>query len=402
MPEIFSVAELTNYLADLLRADQTLSDVQVRGEISNATLARSGHFYFTLKDEDASLGCVMWRNAVGALFDVPQVGEQVIVHGRVDLYAQRGQLQLVVDALAPAGGIGDLYRLFEATKARLQEEGLFDAERKRPLPRLPRRIGLVTSSTGAALRDVLRVLAERWPLADVLLVPSLVQGEQAPPNLQAALYSLYARDDIDVIILARGGGSIEDLWAFNDEGLARLLAQSPVPTITGVGHETDFTIVDFVADYRAPTPSAAAAAATPDIESWRQFLTDQADSMSQRMAATIRERRFEIERQQARLRRLSPQYRIDQQRLMLDEQDRRLNLAISSALRTQRHSLAALHDRLDALSPTAVLSRGYAIVQNEAGQVIYSVAQIAPGQDLTVRVSEGAFPVRTQPSNHSD
>ncbi len=393
MPTLLTVSDLAAYLADLVREDETLADALVTGEISNATLASSGHFYFSLKDASAAIACVMWRPAVRALFETPQAGQNVVARGRVDFYAPRGQLQLVVEGLRIESGVGDLYRQFEQRKARLQAEGLFDPARKRPLPARPRRIGLITSGSGAALRDILRVLAHRWPLADVLLVPSLVQGEQAPASLQAALYALYARDDIDIILLARGGGAIEDLWAFNDEGLARLIAAAPVPVVTGIGHETDFTLADFVADYRAPTPSAAAAAVVPDLDAVRNDLLAAAARLASAVSDEIASQRQAVERLEAIVRRHSPRYRIDQRRQMVDDLDHRLGRAWTTAFQRRRLTLATLNHRLAALNPTAVLSRGYAIVRDETGRVVQSVAQTSPGQPLSVRVSDGSFGV---------
>lgn len=393
MPNPLTVTELSEHLTALLREDDLLADVLVSGEISNPVLAKSGHFYFSLKDAGATISCVMWRSQVRALVEIPREGRSVDVHGRVDLYAPRGQLQLIADALWSRDGIGELYRQFEAIKARLQEEGLFAPERKRPLPQIPSRIGLVTSSTGAALRDILHVLKQRWPLADILLVPSMVQGAQAPAALQAALYTLYDRDDIDVILLARGGGSIEDLWAFNDEGLARLVAESPAPVVTGVGHETDFTIVDFVADVRAPTPSAAAALVVPDGVALRRGIEDIQARLAELMLNRIERERIEIERTGAILQRHSPRYRIDQQRLRVDELDRRLSQNMVEKLARLRLHVVGLENRLEALNPAAVLTRGYAIVQDQAGGVVQSVGQVQAGQDLDVRVSDGHFPV---------
>lgn len=393
MSDFLTVTQLLDYLTAIVREDDLLADVMVQGEISNPVRAKSGHFYFSLKDLDATISCVMWRSAAKALPEVPQEGQRVRARGRLDIYAPRGQLQLVVKAMVVEADIGTLYLQLEKSKQRLQAEGLFDAERKRPLPAIPRRIGIVTSATGAALRDMLRVLSQRWPLADVLLAPSLVQGAQAPAALQAALFSLYDRDDINVIVLARGGGSIEDLWAFNDEGLARLVAASPVPVVSGVGHETDFTLVDFVADLRAATPSAAAAALTPDATNLRQSLDATAQRLQQLALNAIERRRQETERMQSVIQRYSPQYRIDQQRFMLDELDRRLTQNAQDRLRRWQLALSALEHRLEALNPTAVLSRGYAIVQDDAGKVVNSVEQISTGQTLAVRVSDGNFPV---------
>jgi exodeoxyribonuclease VII large subunit len=389
LPPALTVGQLAEHITNLVRNDIILSDISVSGEISNFVRAKSGHLYFSLKDEKATIACVMWRGRASALVEMPREGQRVIARGHIDFYAPRGNLQFIVHAMTPEGGVGELYRRFEALKRQLQAEGLFDEVRKRPLPMPPRRIAVVTSATGAALRDILRVLNSRWPLADVLVVPALVQGAEAPASILAALYQLYQREDIDVIILARGGGSIEDLWAFNDEGVARMVAEAPVPVVTGVGHETDFTIVDFVADLRTPTPSAAAAAVTPDIAEYRRMLAGYEQRLESLAEAMIAERRLVVERLQAALRQHAPLYRIDQQRLMVDDLNRRLSAAFSHRLQRRRLEVDGLRQRLAALNPSAVLARGYAIVQDDAGHVIHSVAQTQPGQGLRITVSDG-------------
>lgn len=394
MTAVFTVSELAAYLADMVRGDETLRDLSVVGEIGHLAQPNSGHIYFTLKEEGAVLQAVMWRTMVRYVGRLPAVGQTVIVHGHLDFYANRGELRLIADDVQVAGGVGELYRRFEQTKARLQAEGLFDPARKRPLPPLPRRIGLVTSPTGAAMHDFLRVLGERWPLADVLVVPSLVQGAQAPASLREALAMLYRRDDIDVIVLARGGGSIEDLWAFNDEDLARFIARSPVPVVSAVGHETDFTIADFVADYRAPTPTAAAAAViAADAATYRQQLTQTMARLTDLMRGHVTRRRLQLEQTETLLRRLSPRYRLDQQRLYLDELEGRLARAWQQAFQRRRLLVNGLEQRLLALNPLAVLSRGYAIVRDADGRVVRSVAQATPGRRLHVQVADGRFGV---------
>ncbi len=396
IPPAFTVSQLTEHITHLLRSDIVLSDISVSGEISNFVRAKSGHLYFSLKDEKAAIACVMWRGRAASLVERPRDGQRVIARGHIDFYAPRGNLQLIVHAMTSEGGVGELYRRFEALKQQLQAEGLFDAARKRPLPMPPRRIAVITSATGAALRDILRVLHTRWPLADVLVVPALVQGADAPASILAALYQLYARDDIDVIILARGGGSIEDLWAFNDEGVARMVAESPVPVVTGVGHETDFTIVDFVADHRAPTPSAAAVAVTPDIAEYRRLLTGAEQYLADLIIAAIAQRRLTVGHLQSILRQQAPLYRIDQQRLMLDDLTRRLNASLTHRLQRHRLEVAGLSKRLVALNPSAVLARGYAIVQDDAGRVIQSVGQTQPGQHLHITVADGDFRAKVE------
>ena len=395
-PPALTVSQLAEHITNLVRNDIILSDISVSGEISNFVRAKSGHLYFSLKDEGATISCVMWRGRAASLIEMPREGQRVIARGHIDFYAPRGNLQFIVRSMTPEGGVGELYRRFEALKQQLQAEGLFDEARRRPLPMPPGRIAVVTSATGAALRDILRVLRTRWPLADVLVVPALVQGAEAPASILSALYQLYARDDIDVIILARGGGSIEDLWAFNDEGVARMVAESPVPVVTGVGHETDFTIVDFVADLRAPTPSAAAAAVTPDIAEYRRLLAGYEQRLVDLVSAAIADRRLAVERLQAILRRQAPLYRIDQQRLMVDDLARRLSASLTHRLQRHRLEVDALSQRLVALNPSAVLSRGYAIVQDESGHVIQSVGQTYAGQKVTVTVSDGDFRARVE------
>jgi Exodeoxyribonuclease VII large subunit (EC 3.1.11.6) len=271
-------------------------DVWVEGEVSNFRQVASGHCYFTLKDAGAELRCVMWRDRARGMRALPNNGDSVLAHGRVGVYEQRGDLQLYVDALEPLG-LGWLYQEYERLKARLEAEGLFAAERKRPLPRFPRRIGVVTSPDAAALRDILNILSRRYPLAEVVLAPTLVQGEEAPPQIIAALRALNAREDIDVILLARGGGSLEELWAFNDERVARAVAASRIPVVCGVGHETDFSLADFAADRRAPTPSAAAELATPDRAELAQQVRTLRARLVRALEADLARRRGRVQEQ---------------------------------------------------------------------------------------------------------
>lgn len=399
LPPALSVSQLAEHITHLVRTDVILSDISVSGEISNLVRAKSGHLYFSLKDERATIACVMWRGRAASLIERPREGQRVIARGHIDFYAPRGNLQFIVHAITPEGGVGELYRRFEALKRQLQAEGLFDEARKRPLPMPPRQIAVITSATGAALRDILRVLRNRWPLAQVLAVPALVQGADAPASILSAFYQLYERDDIDVIILARGGGSIEDLWAFNDEGVARMVAASPVPVVSGVGHETDFTIVDFVADVRAPTPSAAAAAVTPDRAEYRRLLAGIRQRLIDLINAALAERRLAVTRLATSLRHHAPLYRIDQQRLLVDDLTRRLSVTQAHALAQRRLQVEALQQRLAALNPHAVLRRGYALVQDEAGHVISVAGQTYPGQGLRITFVDGAVRARVQADN---
>ncbi|HIQ06698.1 MAG TPA: exodeoxyribonuclease VII large subunit, partial [Anaerolineae bacterium] len=379
----------------LFQEDEVLQDVWVQGEVSQFTQAASGHCYFTLKDNDSALACVIWRSQARWLPQLPAHGDVILAHGYVSIYEQRGVYQFYVDTIQPAG-IGDLYLAFEALKARLAEEGLFDEARKRSLPLWPRRLGIITSADAAALRDILRVVRDRYPLVDIILSPTLVQGEEAPLQIVAALEGLWSysaqQEPIDVIIMARGGGSLEELWAFNDEMVARAIAASPVPVICGVGHETDFTIADFVADLRVPTPTAAALAAVPDQQELRASLRTRRNQLIQLMTRRVAQAREELATQRRRLNRASPQGRIDFYRQRIDELSRVGNRSLTHRLSLLRERVNAAWSRLESLNPTNVLTRGYAIVRKAHDRVVIrSPQQVAPGDALRVDVAEGGF-----------
>jgi exodeoxyribonuclease VII large subunit len=392
----FSVSEITRRIKELLEADEGLRDIWVEGEISNWVRSRAGHCYFTLKDARASIRAVMWRSIAGRLGFEPRDGEAVRAHGTVSVYEPQGQYQLYVDAVHRTGQ-GALYLEFEALKARLAAEGLFDEDRKRPLPSLPTGIGVVTSPTGAALRDVLDVLKRRWPLAAVLLSPTLVQGERAPAQIVGALEALYAHvraaraPHVDLIIVTRGGGAIEDLWAFNDEWVARTIVASPVPVISGVGHEIDFTIADFCADVRAPTPSAAAEVAVPDVTEIEGQVLALRSALVSAVARRLDEYGAVLGYQNQTLSRLSPRGRVDESRQRVDDLTRRLE----SAGRHRRSLLAAetvgLRRRLEGLNPLAILDRGYALVQRADGIVVRSTGAVAEGEEVAIRVADGVI-----------
>jgi exodeoxyribonuclease VII large subunit len=391
-PRVYSIGAITAYIKQRLEVDLTLKDLWLEGEISNWRQAPSGHVYFTLKDPEASIRCVMWRSTVPRLSYLPAGdGETVLAHGRVSVYELSGQYQFYVDDLEPVG-LGALHAQFEQLKARLAEEGLFDEDRKRPVPAFPQRIGLVTSPIGAALRDILNVLRRRYPLAEVILAPTQVQGEEAPPQIVRALRALGVVEGVAVIILARGGGSLEDLWAFNDERVARAVAASPIPVVCGVGHETDFTITDFVADLRAPTPSAAAELVAPD----RDGLSRQLRALEAQLAAGTREaiarRRHRLTGEARAVQRLSPQAQIDRRRQRVDDLSHTAQTTIAHRLTLMRERLNGLSLRLSALNPDATLARGYAVVRrSDDGRVVSQVRQVAPGARLSVRVSDGTF-----------
>ncbi len=388
----WTVSELTAYIRELFAIDFRLQDLELSGEISNFTRARSGHLYFTLKDAGAQIKCVMWRSAAERLFFQPEEGDAVVANGRISVYEAGGVYQLYVEHMQPAGR-GNLAVAFEQLKQRLADEGLFEAAHKKPIPLTPRKIGIVTSADAAALRDILNVLNRRYPLVSVLIAPTLVQGADAPPQIVRALQWLDGRSDIDTIIVARGGGSIEDLWAFNDERVARAIFAAQHPIITGVGHEADFTIADFVADQRAPTPSAAAELATPDIEEIRPLLQGYAAMLRAELDDLIRQKRWQVQTMARALTHLSPQARLDNNRQRLDVTSARLERALTSQLVRVRNRLAVAEVGLTAVSPLATLSRGYAIVRHQDGRLVRAATEVAAGDGLTIQVADGQFTV---------
>ena len=393
-PEAVTVSELTRYIREMFEVDYRLQDIWVQGEISNLSRPSSGHVYFTLKDSGAAIKCAMWRNSVTPNVQRLREGNAILAHGKINVYEVQGVYQLYVDAIQ-AAGVGDLYQQFEMLKAKLQAEGLFEPARKRALPVVAHAIGIVTSPTGAALQDMLNIIHRRWPLLRVVLSPTPVQGDDAPPRIIAALERLYRRNDLDAIIIARGGGSIEDLWCFNDESVARTIARSPVPTISGVGHEVDFTIADFVADVRAPTPSAAAELITPDQEEIRSTLGDYAATLDAIMSDQIRQSRLRLQLDERALAHLSPRVKLANARQRLDETGSRLQDAVSHNLVLRRERVRSLGAQLNAYNPLNVLARGYAVVWKEAsGEVVRSVTQVTADERLTVRVSDGEFKAR--------
>mgnify|MGYP004481192889 FL=1 len=382
-----SVTQLTGYIKLLLDRDEILSQTCVRGELSNYKIHSSGHHYFTLKDEGAVISCVLFRSDAMRLRFRPESGMKVILTGRVSLFPRSGQYQLYVSHMQPDGA-GDLAVAFEQLKQRLQAQGVFDAAHKKPLPRYPERVALVTSPTGAAVRDMIRILGRRWPLASVLVCPVRVQGEGAAEEIAAMLELVDAAGLADVIITGRGGGSLEDLWAFNEEIVARAIYRCKTPVISAVGHEPDVTIADFAADVRAATPSNGAELAVCDRAELRALLEQQARRMEK-----AQERRLELLRQ--RLRRLSerpvlrsPEGSLQQKELLLELLRQRLERAAAAAVEKRQRQFAALSGRLDALSPLKVLARGYAVATRQE-QVLHSVAQLSPGEEIRLRLSDG-------------
>ena len=392
----YTVSQITTYVKGLLEEDFTLQDLCIEGEVSNTSQSTAGHFYFSLKDENARISCVMWRSQALRLARLPQDGEQVLAHGRISVYEARGTYQFYVDTIQPSG-LGLLYQQFEALKQKLAAEGLFDEALKRPLPPFPRVIGLVTSPVGAALRDVCNVLRRRYPLVRVLLSPTLVQGQQAPEQIVQALGALNTREEVDVVIVTRGGGALEELMPFNDERVARAIRASRAPVVSGVGHETDFTIADFAADVRAPTPSTAAEMVVPDQEELQAIMAAHSSRLAQLMQGRLTLFRRELEAQAQRLERASPLSRINSARQGVDELLGRAQTRLRHRLALRRERLRGVEARLESLSPVATLHRGYALVRHrDTAQLVVQVEQVRPGDQLGVRVSDGEFEAKVE------
>jgi len=389
-PPALTVSELTRLLRDTVRSNPLLTKVFVRGETSNVQRTATGITFFTLRDEDAQIGCVLFRPEAEALpFDLED-GTAVLATGDVDLYARRGEVQLVIRTIAPEG-VGLFWATFQKTRKTLERAGLFEAARKRALPTFPRRIGLVTSEHGAVVHDLVTILRRRYPLASVVLSPSLVQGTEAPASLRRAL--IQVQDRVDVVIVARGGGSLEDLWCFNDEGLARAIAGCPVPVISAVGHETDFTIADFVADVRAPTPSAAAELVSPDVAELRVHLRSLGEASLAAIRDAMREREKAVAVAGARLSPAGLRDEIADGGSRLQKLGRRLKDSALRGLAGCSDRLDALADRLDAVSPLGTLRRGYAIVEREDGHVVTLARAVQASDALAVRLQDGRLHV---------
>ena len=393
-----TISALTDHIVALFADDDLLRDIWVLAEVSSWKRAASGHIYFTLKDSDAVISAVLWRGNVYGHTWLPAVGDQVLAHGYVGVYPERGSYQFYADEIRPAGR-GHLYAQFEVLKEKLAAEGLFAETRKRPVAAVPRGLGIVTSPGAAALRDVLRVLSQRWPLVEVVLFPTLVQGAAAPAQIVAALAaanqcSLGDGEPLDTILLVRGGGSIEDLWAFNDEQVAYAVAASELPVIAGVGHETDFTIVDFIADLRAPTPTAAAVAAVPDRQELLGQIWQTYAWLLRQGEAAVAQRREHLDMVRSRLERNSPRRQLDLARQRLDDAQSRLQRVLDLALGRRKERLTFSTLRLESLNPSNILSRGYSIVQQADGTVVTGPQGSSPGEPLTVAAADGDYPVR--------
>ncbi|NOX91767.1 MAG: exodeoxyribonuclease VII large subunit [Gammaproteobacteria bacterium] len=434
--KIYSVSHLNHAARDLLESEFPL--IWVEGEISNLARPASGHIYFSLKDESAQLRCAMFKMRNRQINFRPENGQQVLVRGRLSLYPARGDYQLIAEHMEEAGD-GALRRQFELLKQRLHDEGLFDAASKQPLPKLPSRLGVITSSTGAAIRDIISVLRRRFPGIPVLIYPVPVQGVEAPPAIVAALQNAEKRNECDVLILARGGGSLEDLWAFNDETVARAIHACPIPVVSAIGHEVDFSIADFVADLRAPTPSAAAELVSPDRDEWRSTLTgwqqrllrswreriarqqqhldwlrrqlkhpgqrlreraQRLDELEQRLnlaqQARLHQQQARLDTLRARLHGHSPTRRLREMRLRLDKLRHNNHSAITATLAQQRARLGSLSRALNAVSPLATLGRGYAIVQKPDGTVVRKADELCAGDKIHTRLGSGQLDCRVE------
>ena len=395
MEQAFSVTELNIRIAGLLDADPVLSHVSVRGELSNYKIYPSGHHYFTLKDTTSTLSCVMFKSSASKLRFRPESGMGVVVTGRVQVYNRDGKYQLNCVQITPEG-TGDLQIAFEQLKAKLGEEGLFDQQFKKPIPVIPQRIAVITSSAGAAVHDIIRILRRRWPMAKVLLLPVRVQGVEAPPEIVGAIRYCNNYDIADVMIVGRGGGSIEDLWAFNDERVARAIFASRIPVISAVGHEPDVTISDYVADARASTPSNAAEIAVPDQSEQRDALLGAQIRLSQVMQRMLDSNRKHLNDMASRRVMTTPIAYIDTKRMDLDRVRDRLIFVCdqyNSILRKQHVHYAA---KLDAHSPLKVLSRGYSVLQNDIGEPIKDIGQVNIGDNIRVTLTGGTLDCRVE------
>ena len=383
---VYSVSEVSRYLTEILREDPVLQNVWVRGEVGNLTRSAAGHSYFSLRDADATLRCVMFRGGgVGA--DLIEEGSAVIAHGRIALYETRGDLQLIADVVQPEG-VGELQLKLEELRMRLEKEGLFEESRKRPLPRFPVRVGVVTSPTGSVWHDIQNVTTRRYPAVDLVLAPALVQGNEAAPTIVAAFDALERLDVIDVIIVARGGGSLEDLWPFNEEDVARAIFKSGVPVVSAIGHETDYTIADLVADVRAPTPSAAAELVVPDQAELLADIGALRRSLNSVITGRLETAQWEVEALLPRLRRGLPDF--DTLRLRIDDMMRTTAGHLRGTMQVSNERINGLRGKLESLSPRDTLLRGYAIVYRESA-VVTSPSQVTDGDLIGVTVADGDF-----------
>ncbi len=394
MQKVYSVGQVNTYIRNMFTQDFVLNRVSVRGEISNLKYHTSGHIYFTLKDASAAIACVMFAGARGGLAFRMSNGQQVIVDGAVNVYERDGKYQLYATKIRQDGA-GELYEKFLELKEELEEMGMFAPEYKQPIPKFVRRLGVVTALTGAAIRDIINIATRRNPGIRIILYPAKVQGDGAAGSVAAGLAALDTLG-VDVIIVGRGGGSIEDLWAFNEEMVARAIFSCHTPVISAVGHETDTTIADFVADLRAPTPSAAAELAVADVTAWLQALDEDALQLQRIMQRMIKDARSRLRECELRMHYAKPQQRLMQQKQRLDEYEERLRRVMQSLLEQTRHQLALIEERLRRLSPYEKLESGYGCILTEDGRRIRSVSQVAPGEVVQIYLADGRMTARIQ------
>ena len=392
MPDgvVLSVSQLNRYVKSIIEQDRNLQTVFVQGEISNFTNHyKTGHFYMTIKDELSSIKAVMFKTANMRLKFMPENAMSVIIKGRVSVFERDGQYQLYIDDMQP-DGIGALSFAFEQLKERLAKEGLFDAEKKKPIPAYPQRVGVVTSPTGAAIRDIINVISRRFPMTELVLCPVAVQGDYAAPQIKSAIEEFNKQKAADVLIVGRGGGSIEELWAFNEEIVARAVAASEIPVISAVGHETDFTICDFAADLRAPTPSAAAELAVPDMFQQKEMLSNVKRRIDSAVFDKIGVERAKLEIRKSVLQRMSPQNYIDNLRVRCDRASMSMENSVKQSVAVKSKEFSALCAKLDAMSPLKILARGYSVATKD-GRIITDVSAVEKGDMINVRVSNGEF-----------
>ncbi len=385
---VLSVSQLNRYVKSIIEQDRNLQTVFVQGEISNFTNHyKTGHFYMTIKDEFSSIKAVMFKTANMHLKFMPENAMSVIIKGRVSVFERDGQYQLYIDDMQP-DGIGALSYAFEQLKERLAKEGLFDTEKKKTIPAYPQRVGVVTSPTGAAIRDIINVISRRFPMTELILCPVAVQGDYAAPQIKAAIEEFNKQKAADVLIVGRGGGSIEELWAFNEEIVARAVAASDIPVISAVGHETDFTICDFAADLRAPTPSAAAELAVPDMYQQKEMLGNMKRRLDSAVSDKIGVERARLEIKKSVLQRMSPQNYIDNLRVRCDRASMAMENAVKQSVTVKSKEFSAICAKLDAMSPLKILARGYSVATKE-GRIITDVSDVRKGDMINVRVSNG-------------
>ncbi len=388
-PEVYSVAQLNNYIKALFEQDIPLTCVAVEGEISNFKNHTSGHWYMTLKDDTSAIRAVMFRGQNAHIKFVPENGMKILAVGRVSVYERDGTYQLYINDMMPEGA-GALSIAFEQLRAKLEKEGLFSDEHKKPIPKYPKAVGVVTAETGAAFQDICKVLKRRWPAVRVVLSPALVQGSDAPPSIVSAIETLDRSGLCDVMIVGRGGGSIEDLWCFNDESVARAIYACKTPVISGVGHEPDITIADYVADRRAPTPSAAAELAVPDGTAELERLRGLSARMGQLVGNKVQIYRLSLNALTSRNVMQSPLALVNERRLLVDSYTDRISASAGRKVTDERNRFLVLTGKLDAFSPLKVLSRGYSITEGPGG-VVKSVSDVSAGDRLTIKLSDGAI-----------